>query len=317
MRDRVRGIRAVRSVCTIRAMRIVRVRGRITEVVRLRCGGVACTRIARNITVDTADAVHSVASRAACIAITGLRCEITHRGNALVQRVIGEHARIIPLRERQSARQQLHHLHGVEPEILIARHLRDHAQRLLARHRIGVAGHGIHVHAYGLNQIFQVVETLVVTVGHIADEPCGHLHSFGEIADRVKPSRADHRVADHRVHAGQRLRIDRKRRHIDARNLHARIGTFRGGHHGGEGVEIPLHGHVDDHVRVGKIGDRHIVALRGILLACFADEMIPQESRPVEFGGTEPSVIDVVGEIVGFLPAIEAAHAPTFPLRCL
>ena len=73
----------------------------------------------------------------------------------------------------------------------------------------------------------------------------------------------------------------------------------------------------DDHVRVGKIGDRHIVALRGILLACFADEMIPQESRPVEFGGTEPSVIDVVGEIVGFLPAIEAAHAPTFPLRCL
>ena len=221
------------------------------------------------------------------------------------------------MRERQSARQQLHHLHGVEPEILIARHLRDHAQRLLARHRIGVAGHGIHVHAYGLNQIFQVVETLVVTVGHIADEPCGHLHSFGEIADRVKPSRADHRVADHRVHAGQRLRIDRKRRHIDARNLHARIGTFRGGHHGGEGVEIPLHGHVDDHVRVGKIGDRHIVALRGILLACFADEMIPQESRPVEFGGTEPSVIDVVGEIVGFLPAIEAAHAPTFPLRCL
>lgn len=78
-----------------------------------------------------------------------------------------------------------------------------------------------------------------------------------------------------------------------------------------------MHGHVDDHVRVGKIGDRHIVALRGILLACFADEMIPQESRPVEFGGTEPSVIDVVGEIVGFLPAIEAAHAPTFPLRCL
>ena len=43
-------------------------------------------RIARNITVDTADAVHSVASRAACIAITGLRCEITHRGNALVMR---------------------------------------------------------------------------------------------------------------------------------------------------------------------------------------------------------------------------------------
>ena len=76
-------------------MRIVRVRGRITEVVRLRCGGVACTRIARNITVDTADAVRSVASSAARIAITGLRCEITHRGNALVQRVIGEHARII------------------------------------------------------------------------------------------------------------------------------------------------------------------------------------------------------------------------------
>ena len=98
-------------------------------------------------------------------------------------------------------------MHGVESKILIASYLCDDIQRLLAGHGVRIACHRIHVYAHGLNQILQIVETLVVAVGYIADEPCGHFHGLGEVADCIKPTCAGHRVADHRVHAGQCLRI--------------------------------------------------------------------------------------------------------------
>ncbi len=204
-----------------------------------------------------------------------LRHEIAHGLQSLVQRIIGEHARIIPLREGKPAREQLHHLHGIQSEIVVAGHLRDHTQRLLARHRIGVARDGVHIHAHRLNKILQIIEALIVAIGDIADETRGHFNGLGEIADGIEPTRADHRVADHRVHTGQRLRIKTERRHVHAGNLHAAFGAFGGRHHGGEAIEIPLHGHADDRVRVGKTGHRHVVALFGILLARLADHMVP------------------------------------------
>lgn len=109
-----------------------------------------------------------------------------------------------------------------------------------------------------------------------------------------------------------------KRRHVDAWDFHASVSAFRGRHHGCESVEIPLHRHIDDRVRVGKIGDRHIVTLIGAFSTGFAYHVVPQEGRSVEFVGIEPSVVDVIGEIVGILPAIEAAlsRIHCMPFHC-
>ena len=203
------------------------------------------------------------------------RGEITHRGNALIQRIVSEHARIVPLRERQAARKQFNHLHGVKTEILIAGHLRDDIQRLFAGHGIGIAGHGVHVHAHGLNQVFQIVEALIVSICDVANESRGHFHCLGELADSIQPTCAYDGIADHRVHAGKRLRIKMERWHVDSWNLHAGIGAFGCGHHGGDGIEIPLHGHTDYHVRVGKLCYGHIIAVFGIFLTGLADHVVP------------------------------------------
>ena len=96
-------------------------------------------------------------------------------------------------------------MHGVKTKILVASHLCDDIQRLFAGHGIGIAGHGVHVYAHGLNQILQIVETFIITVGHIANEASRHFHGFGEIADSIQPACAYDRIADHRVHAGKRL----------------------------------------------------------------------------------------------------------------
>ena len=158
--------------------------------------------------------------------------ETIHRVKGAVQRIIGEHARIVPLRERQAARQQLHHLRRVQLEILVAGHPRDQSQRLLPVLRVGVARHGIHVHAHVLDELLEIVEALAVPVRRVAHESRGHLDRLRQIRGGVDPARAHQRVADHGIHSRQRLRIDAERGHVVARHGHAVLGAF-GGRHGG------------------------------------------------------------------------------------
>ena len=142
-------------------------------------------------------------------------------------------------------------MHGVEAKIIVAGDRGDHAQRLFAGHRVGVAGHGVHVDPYVLDQILKVVESFVVSIRHVAYEFRRHFQGLGEVAHGVDPACADQRVADHGVDAGKRLRVKMEGRHVGAWHFHAGFGPFRCGNNGGDGVEIPLHGHADDVVRVG------------------------------------------------------------------
>lgn len=109
-----------------------------------------------------------------------------------------------------------------------------------------------------------------------------------------------------------------KGRHVHARHLHAGVGAFGGGHDGGDGIEIPLHGHADYVIGIGKLRHRYIVAIFGVLLGRFTDQMIPQERRTIEFPRSQLTIVDVIDEIIDFLPTVDSAvcvaHAPAFPV---